>query len=325
MLSRRSLIAASALAPVGLLAGVPTAQAAQPAIRPRADWAGSLAPRGELEDEDDVRFLLVHHTLTPNDDTAEEIPARLRSIFSFHTGTRGWADVAYNFFVDPYGTIWEGRQGSLARPVRGDATGGSQGFALLCCFVGDFTEQAPTDAAMTAMTGLLAWLARREDLDLGATVEFVSRGSSRWARGTRVTTPAVAAHRDMSTTSCPGDALYPLVASRLLPGARAAMNPTLAPAESATAESAPAESAPAEFPPAESPGPSALDGPTQAGRDDQVLGWVPWVAGGSGLALIVGGGMVFARRRGSATRRRAPSEHEHTQRQEDPSDDQDAE
>lgn len=192
---------------------------AQPEIRPRSAWATKHPVRGTLVPEEDVSFLLVHHTLTPNTDTPEEIPGRIRSIYAFHTGERGWADVAYNFFVDPSGVVWEGREGSLAGPVQADATGGSQGFAQLACFIGDFTSVVPTPAAMDAMVRLLAWLAGRSGLSLEGTTTFVSRGSSKWARGVEVTTARVAAHRDMSVTECPGDALYPLVARELLPRA----------------------------------------------------------------------------------------------------------
>ena len=203
--------------PLVLPGGTP----APPGIRPRSAWATNHPVRGKLAPEADVRFLLVHHTLTPNTDTPEKIAGRIRSIYAFHTGERGWADVAYNFFVDPSGVIWEGREGSLAGPVRADATGGSQGFAQLACFVGDFTSVPPTSAAMDAMVRLLAWLAARSSLPLEGTTTFVSRGSSRWARGVEVTTARIAAHRDMSVTECPGDALYPLVAGDLLPRAAA--------------------------------------------------------------------------------------------------------
>ncbi|MDE0137122.1 MAG: hypothetical protein OXM57_13920 [bacterium] len=58
--------------------------------------------------------------------------------------------------VDRYGQVFEGRQGSIDSPVRGDATRGSQGFALLTCFIGDHSEVAPTEEAQAAMVALLA-------------------------------------------------------------------------------------------------------------------------------------------------------------------------
>nr|WP_246308831.1 N-acetylmuramoyl-L-alanine amidase [Kineosphaera limosa] len=198
-----------------------TAQVPRPQIRPRSEWATGRPPK-KRPTREDVRFLLVHHTQTPNTERPASIPGRLRGMYDFHTREKDWPDLAYNFLVDPFGRIWEGRAGSLAGPVRGDATGGSQGFAQLCCFIGDHRATPPTREAMAAMTSLLAWLTVRDGVDLseGRTVRFVSRGSNRWPRGKTVTTDPVAAHRDMSRTDCPGDALYPLVRSQLLPGAR---------------------------------------------------------------------------------------------------------
>jgi hypothetical protein len=161
----------------------------------------------------DVRFLLVHHTASPNDYPVGSVGARIRSIYRMHTGARGWADVAYNFFVDRYGGIWEGRSGSIDQPVKGDATGGSQGFALLCCFIGNHRTVAPTPEAQASMIGLLGWLADRYGIQTtpGSTTTFVSRGSNKWPAGTQVTTSTIAGHRDMSATVCPGDAAYALV------------------------------------------------------------------------------------------------------------------
>ena len=199
--------------------GPAAAAAPQPAINPRRTWAQDLQPTGPLpvEGPGDVRFLLVHHTAGVNGYAKAEVGEILRGIYRYHTGPKGWNDVAYNFFVDAHGGIWEGRQGSLEAPVIGDATGGSQGFAQLCCFMGDHREVPPTAAAQAAMADLLAWLAGRYSVDLraGAAATFVSRGSNLHPAGTRVTTPTIAAHRDMSKTTCPGDACYRLVKGSL--------------------------------------------------------------------------------------------------------------
>jgi hypothetical protein len=187
------------------------------AIWPRAAWGGDLLPKGELLPED-VRFLLVHHSATTNIYTQASIPAVLRNVYAFHTGpAKGWPDICYNFFVDRYGGVWEARTGSLDGPVMASATGGSQGFAQLVCLLGDFTNELPTPAAMSALTTLLAWLGGQYGLDTspGATTTFVSRGSQRWAPGVPVTTSTIAGHRDMSYTGCPGDRLYPVVRNQL--------------------------------------------------------------------------------------------------------------
>ena len=241
-LSRRTVLVAGASAV--LASGLARPAVASPPleapfIHPRDDWAAGREPIGRLEAEEPggARFLLVHHSASPNGDTPDQIPGRIRSFFDYHTQTKGWPDVAYNFFVDPFGGLWEGRQGSLTSPVKGDATGGSQGFAVLCCFIGDFSSIEPSPEAMEAAAHLLAWQAAtyRIDLSEGSQVRFVSRGSTLWSAGTEVATDPIAGHRDMSQTTCPGDALYPQVRAQLWPDARAlvaASQPSQAPTPS---------------------------------------------------------------------------------------------
>jgi MYXO-CTERM domain-containing protein len=168
--------------------------------------------------EEDVRFILIHHTESRNDYRRDETPDEIRAFYRLHTGPRrGWPDVAYNFLVDRHGRIWEGRAGSLDGAVRGDATGGSQGYAQLCALIGDHHTEPVSAAASAALIRLVAWLGARHSVDTNPdrTVRFVSRGSSRWPTGTNVVTSTIAGHRDMSITSCPGDAAYTLITERL--------------------------------------------------------------------------------------------------------------
>lgn len=273
---------------------------AAPEVRERAEWAQGLPPVGPLQPEEDVRFLLVHHTASSNVGAGTAV-AQLRSFYGYHTGTKGWPDIAYNFLIDPDGQIWEGRQGSLAGPVRGDATGGSQGHALLCCFIGDFAAVSPNAAALDAMTRLLAWLAQTYAVDLAedSRITFTSRGSNRWPAGASVTTTPIAGHRDMSQTTCPGDAAYALIASTLWPGARALLDsvrPTSSPAPTGasepTASPSLAESA--------GPGPSPTEGwSAQAAAQvtpEPGISWPLAVAGAGGVAVAAGLGWVINRR-----------------------------
>lgn len=204
----------------------------QPTIRPRSDWDQGHAATGPIKAET-PQFLLVHHTAQPgNDYIADDVPALLRSMYWYHTGDeKGWPDIAYNFLVDQFGTIWEGRTGSIAGPVQGSATGGNQGFSQLCCFIGNLDESDPTAAASEAMVNLLAWLATQRSIDVHAeaTTTFVSRGSNKWPTGTTVTTPTIAGHRDMSQTGCPGERGYAFVTQHLVALVSAKLTGTIAP------------------------------------------------------------------------------------------------
>lgn len=299
---------------------VSAADALQPVIRPRSDWAGNREVRGEIVPEDDVRFLLVHHTASTNDYGPDQVAAQIQGFYDFHTGPeKGWPDVAYNFFVDRYGGIWEGRQGSLAGAVRGDATGGSQGFSQLCSLIGNFQEGPVTAEQQASLTQLLAWLAERHGIDTtpGATVTFVSRGSNKWPAGQEVTAHTVAGHRDMSLTSCPGDQAYALVAETLPAGATTLRAEAAAATSTTTATTAPpTTAAPATTAAAE---PATLGADTLAsgsdlavaptgGSDDGDNTSTILLAGGAGagvLAVLAGiGGRL--RRRGSGPRSDGP-------------------
>jgi N-acetylmuramoyl-L-alanine amidase len=319
VIERRSLLAGAVALSAGAALGPRGAAAARgPVIRPRSDWGSDLPPTGPLAVEawGDVRFLLVHHSAGANDYGAADVPAILRGIYGFHTGDRGWPDVAYNFFVDRYGGVWEGRSGSAGAPVRGDATGGSQGFALLCCLLGTFTDEPPTADARQALVGLLAALADTYAIDTtpGATTSFVSRGSNRWPAGAAVTATTIAGHRDMSQTACPGEALYVSIADGSLAAeVTAARGPLAAPTTSAPPPApatalppSPSSTTTASAPttttaPPETAVPSttlaAAGAPIAAGPDEDASRGRPAVLAAMGAAVVVGGLLALRRRR----------------------------
>jgi hypothetical protein len=215
-LTRRQFLGTAAgLSKSSLLGVLP---AADLEVHPRSEWASNRPPQGKPVEED-VRFLLVHHSASRNGHTSDDAPAILRSFYDYHTGPdKGWIDIAYNFLIDTGGGAWEGRAGSLDGPVAGDATGGNQGFSQLLCVIGDYNTAQPTQASLSTLIVLLAWLADRYRLDTGPTsqVTFTSRGSNVWPSGTSVTTRAITGHRSMSRTSCPGANLTSYVEGDLM-------------------------------------------------------------------------------------------------------------
>ena len=80
-----------------------------------------------------------------------EAAAIVKGIQLFHVRGNGWNDIGYNFLVDRFGTIYEGRFGGVDRNVIGaHALGfntGSVGIALL----GTYEDAAPSAAAQDAI------------------------------------------------------------------------------------------------------------------------------------------------------------------------------
>lgn len=314
-------------------------------VQPRSAWGADLKPKGPLSEEaaGDVRFLLVHHTASGNSYGRGEVPRLLRGFYALHTTDGKWADIAYGFLVDRFGRVWEGRSGSLSGPVKADATGGSQGFAVLACFIGDHRTQPPSADALDAMGKLLGALAGRHGIDVrpGTMATFVSRGSNLHPAGKQVTTPTISAHRDMSKTACPGDACYRLLRTTLVPAAVAARGAVVAapptvtpslPTEPAT-PAGPPPTAPGETLPAANPGGAPLDTspapsvgplpPTFLGGADEASGDASpptaVVAGAAGGAVLAAGGLValLMRRRGNA---RESGDWQQARRSDEPAD-----
>jgi hypothetical protein len=179
------------------------AAVSKPTIVSRAAWGADESFRtinpgcnGRAEYADRVRFAIVHHTATANTYTEAEAPAVVRAIYYFHTHTNGWCDIGYNFLVDRFGTVYEGRAGGMTEAVIGahaqDFNAESTGAAIIGTFA---TDDVPS-VAYSALRDLLAWRLAWAGVNPSATLNLNGK-----------TFPAVAGHRDVNTTDCPGDKL----------------------------------------------------------------------------------------------------------------------
>jgi N-acetylmuramoyl-L-alanine amidase len=180
-----------------------------PPIISRLAWGANEAiRRAPPSYASSVRYAVVHHTVGSNSYSASQAAAIVRGIEVYHVKGNGWNDIGYNFLVDKYGQVFEGRYGGVDRNVIGaHAEGfnsGSVGIALL----GTYSSTAPSAAARTAIANLLAWRLDVAHVDPLATLTATSSGNPRFPAGTPVFVRAVAGHRDTGFTSCPGSTLY---------------------------------------------------------------------------------------------------------------------
>jgi N-acetylmuramoyl-L-alanine amidase-like protein len=180
-----------------------------PPLLTRLSWgANESIRRAPPSYATSVQFGIVHHTAGSNSYTAAQSAAIVRGIEVYHVKGNGWNDIGYNFLVDKYGQVFEGRFGGVDRNVIGaHAEGfntGSTGVALL----GTYGSTGPSAAAKAALANLLAWRLDLAHVDPLSTVNWISGGNARFASGMPVTLRAVSGHRDTGFTSCPGAALY---------------------------------------------------------------------------------------------------------------------
>jgi flagellar hook assembly protein FlgD len=185
------------------------ARAGRPAIIRRTQWgADESIVRAGPEFADRVRFAVVHHTAGTNSYTAAQSAAIVRGIQRYHVLANGWNDIGYNFLVDKYGQIFEGRGGGIDRNVVGaHAQGfntGSTGVSLL----GTYSSSRISTAGRSALVKLLAWRLDVAHVDPLSRLTWISGGNPEYSAGTPVRLRAISGHRDTGPTSCPGTALY---------------------------------------------------------------------------------------------------------------------
>jgi hypothetical protein len=185
-----------------------------PAIIPRAAWgADESIVRAPPYYADAVRFSLVHHTAGANSYTAADSAAIVRGIQRYHVLSNGWNDIGYNFLVDKYGQVFEGRGGGIDRNVVGAHAAGFNTGSTGVSVLGTYSSAPASAAAVAALEQLLAWRLDVAHADPLATVTAVSGGNPKYPAGTAVSLRAVSGHRDTGPTTCPGNGLYSQLSS----------------------------------------------------------------------------------------------------------------
>jgi flagellar hook assembly protein FlgD len=185
---------------------------ARPSIVRRSGWgADETIVRDAPAIAERLRFAVVHHTAGSNRYSASESAAIVRGIQRYHVRGNGWDDIGYNFLVDKYGRVFEGRGGGMTRNVVGAHAGGFNTGSVGVAVIGIYQSTSLSKAARRALQRLLAWR-----LDVGhvrprGSWDAVSGGSSRWPVGRTAHLRAISGHRDTSLTSCPGNRIYGLL------------------------------------------------------------------------------------------------------------------
>jgi hypothetical protein len=186
------------------------AAGSQPQMVSRAGWGAENCPPRSAPDYGEVKMAFVHHTVNLNDYSREEAPSVVLGICRYHRNSNGWNDIGYNFLVDKYGTIYEGRAGGVDAPVIGAQAQGFNSVSTGIANIGTFESVPQSNEALDAMSALIKWKLPLHGAPTAGTVTVTSAGgdSNRFGAGAQVTLNRISGHRDGNNTSCPGSALY---------------------------------------------------------------------------------------------------------------------
>ncbi|KAJ8404211.1 hypothetical protein AAFF_G00339840 [Aldrovandia affinis] len=157
-----------------------------PAIIPRCQWEAEPYRGTPTQLVLPLSFMYVHHTYEPGQPclSFQQCAADMRSMQRFHQDDRGWDDIGYSFVAGSDGYIYEGRgwhwQGAHTKGHN------SRGYGV--SVIGDYTSTLPSHRTLELVRDRLAACAV---------------GGERL-----VANYTVHGHRQLVSTSCPGDALF---------------------------------------------------------------------------------------------------------------------
>ncbi|PFG41099.1 putative cell wall-binding protein [Georgenia soli] len=182
----------------------------RPSMISRAGWGANETQMNWQPTYRALKAAVVHHTAGTNTYSQSEAASVVRGIYYYHAVTRGWGDIGYNFLVDKWGRVYEGRTGSLASPAgmmpqgahAAPVNNGTVGISAM----GDYTKVAVPTAVIDSMTNVLAWQFGRAGLNATTTSGIYSPGTPALVKG--VNLPRIFGHMDVSATACPGKDIY---------------------------------------------------------------------------------------------------------------------
>lgn len=189
--------------------------APMPAIITRAQWgANESQTRSGPKYAPTIKAAFVHHTASRNDYTPEQSAAQVRNLYNWFTKGLKYSDMAYNFLVDRYGRLYEGRGGGVDKAVVGGHTAGFNNQTFAVSAIGNFQKLKPSDPEMGAIiesvSSLLAWKLSMNHRDPSGRTTLVSdsaAGTSKYKPGQTANALVVGGHGDIGSTSCPGQHL----------------------------------------------------------------------------------------------------------------------
>lgn len=185
----------------GLFTG-PGASAATgaPAMVGRATWDAHNACLPRKSPQYGSTQLAIVHNTPLGSYTRSQAQRAVLGICLYDRNSNGWNDIGFNFLVDQYGTVYEGRAGGIDRSVVGAHT---QGFNSVSTGISNLSasqSKPVSQAAMNSMASLIRWKFGVDGVPTSGPVTVVSKGGP--VAPTRYAKPGAAASLQRVTAYC---------------------------------------------------------------------------------------------------------------------------
>ncbi|MFZ2151255.1 MAG: N-acetylmuramoyl-L-alanine amidase [Candidatus Absconditicoccaceae bacterium] len=161
--------------------------------------------------------LIVHHTAENSSGilTTGAAIKKIQDIYKYHTVNRGRGDIGYNFLIDPFGNIYEGRAGGEGVIGAHDKRNNSSSVGV--SVLGNFNEQKVSTGTLSSLTKLLTALAKKYNINPTSKVMYhedkvaTKKDPDLFPYVQDSEGYAIAGHKDAGNTACPGTNLYNLL------------------------------------------------------------------------------------------------------------------
>ncbi|MDR3116332.1 MAG: N-acetylmuramoyl-L-alanine amidase [Bifidobacteriaceae bacterium] len=182
--------------------GADKGDALEPKLCDRACWGANESWMKWQPNFINYKGVVIHHTAGSNDYTKSESAGIVRSIYSYHANTLGWGDIGYNFLVDKYGQIFEGRYPSRYHQVEGAHAYGANAYTFGISAMGNYETAVPSNELLESISAIINWKFNALGInpDGKAYIGTESQGVQYLS--------TILGHRDVGATACPGKNLY---------------------------------------------------------------------------------------------------------------------
>ena len=154
--------------------------------------------------------IIIHHTASDNTTikTQEDAITYLQYVYKYHTLTNARWDIGYNFIIDPFWNIYEGRAGwewtIWAHAKRNNTS------SIWIALIWNFEEVQPTKEAIDSLIKLTAALVQKYNINPNWTTYYHKDSSkSPYVQSSKNYT--IAWHKDAGTTACPWKYVYEIL------------------------------------------------------------------------------------------------------------------
>jgi len=175
----------------------------QPSIVTRAGWGADESWRtingsdcATPDIDDTIQGGVVHHTAGSNTYSASQSASIVRGVYAYHVKTQGWCDIGYNFLVDKYGKVFEGRAGGVNLPVHGAHATSWNTNTVGISVMGNYDSATPSSTVLDTVAKVLAWKLEGYYRNAQGRVTLASKNVN-----------VIFTHGDVMSTGCPGTKL----------------------------------------------------------------------------------------------------------------------